>query len=178
MCVLLAKKSGVKIPDYDTLFACATANPDGFGFATAKKVYHSMDFDKFYRELSKVGQEEACIIHFRYATHGSICKRNCHPFVQGDIKFGHNGVLNIRPVGDMTDSETAFKYILMPVIKKYGLHSKELEKEVNEIIGHSKFAFLRGNEILSFGQFTDIDGVLYSNLRWRSYMNFNYRFAV
>lgn len=47
-------------------------------------------------------------MHFRFATHGSVRNRNCHPFRDGDLFFAHNGVLPYPSVGDRTDSEFAF----------------------------------------------------------------------
>lgn len=169
MCVLIYKPKGVEIPSKKILRACFEANPHGAGFATPTSIHHSMNFKTIYKGLKCVPKEEHCIIHFRLATHGSIRLRNCHPFKIDSICFAHNGVLSIPVKNDMTDSETAFKW-LYPTIKKYGLESKELDNKVKQIIGYSKFAFLCGDKIKLYGDFRQIDGVYYSNLRWRNYL--------
>ena len=153
MCVLIYKPKGVEMPSKKVLKACFEANPHGAGFATPTSIHHSMNFETIYKGLKCVSKEEHCIIHFRLATHGSIRLRNCHPFKIDDICFAHNGVLSIPIKNDMTDSETAFKW-LYPTIKKYGL----------------KFAFLCGDEIKMYGDFRQLNGIYYSNLRWRNYL--------
>lgn len=106
------------------------------------------------------------VIHFRYATHGSVRRANCHPFRDGaaGVSFAHNGVLPVIPRGDKTDSETAFRRLLSPVIRLHGLGSPDLAAAVDEIIGGSRFAFLSDDaRILTFGQFCGSGGCLYSN---------------
>lgn len=165
MCVIIIKPCGAKMPDERELNRAYMCNPDGCGFVSEKHFYKGLSFQAFKKKLSEVGEDEACIMHFRLATNGSIRRANCHPFKRGDVYFAHNGVLSIRPAGDKTDSQTAFDDILYPIIEEYGLDSKELKTAVNGIIGHSKFAFLQNGQITTFGEFIRHDGRLYSNLR-------------
>lgn len=146
------------------------ANPHGMGFASKSVSYRGMSFEKFYNRLQFVPKDENIIIHFRYATHGSVCAQNCHPFKRGGIWFAHNGILDVKPREDMTDSETAFRDILYPVAKEYGIYSDELKYTVCDILGWSKFAFLdeRGNVAL-FGDFQEYHGMLCSNLNFVRY---------
>lgn len=169
MCVLIYKPAGVTMPAKRILKACFDANPHGAGFATPDCVHHSMRFESIYKGLKSVPKEMPCIIHFRLATHGSIRLRNCHPFKIEQTYFAHNGVLSLPTKNDMTDSETAFR-MLYPAIKRGGLYSQELDRNVRQIIGTSKFAFMCGKDVRLFGDFKKIDGVYYSNLRWRKYL--------
>lgn len=166
MCIIIAKPRGAKMPPFDIIQNCARRNPDGFGFATVEGVFKSMNFNTFYKHLQQVPEDSALIIHFRYATHGSLKRANCHPFrdPKSGVSFAHNGVLNIIPYKDMTDSETAFRGLYVPVLRKYGLDSDELKKEVAGTIGGSRFAFL-GPEgrIRLFGQFYEYQDCWYSN---------------
>lgn len=157
------------MPDYYTLKACYESNSHGCGFASETMHYKSMDFFKFYKQLCKVPKSENCIIHLRYATHGSKKVANCHPFYNKatDTWFAHNGILDITPVGDKTDSETAFIKLFVPAIKRYGFDSEELSDKVFDIIGSSKFAFLHEGKVRLYGDFKKIDGVYYSNLHWQ-----------
>lgn len=152
-------------------------NHDGVGFVTPTKVYHTMDFEDFYEKVKEVPKGEPCIIHFRWATHGSVKLKNTHPFYdkETDVYFAHNGILNIKPKGDMTDSETAFRKYLVPAIKEGGFNGIELKCAVHLILGSSKFAFMHGGDIKMFGHFFEYNGCYYSNLRhlntpyyWRS----------
>lgn len=158
------------MPKREILDACAMANPDGFGFASEMDYYKTMSYGRFLDRLEMVRTDEACIIHFRLATHGSKRRGNCHPFKVGDLYFAHNGVLPITPDFDKTDSETAFRRYLAKPAAAYGLDSWQLNRAVDAIIGPSKFAFFRDGEIATFGSFVTIDSVRYSNTRWQRYM--------
>ena len=168
MCVICVKSAGHALPTKALLRAMYNHNQDGCGFVSKSLSYHSMDFEDFYSVLQKVPKKEACIIHFRWATHGSVNISNCHPFHDDDtgVWFAHNGVLPIRPKKDMTDSETAFRNVLIPVIKRYGYMSDKLSATACRIIGGSRFAFMKDGRVRLFGQFYKYGGCLYSNLRF------------
>ena len=170
MCIIIVKPSGVDMPTIQTLESCLLRNNHGFGFSVPnKKPFKTMSFSTFVDKLYQIDIETPCIIHFRYATHGSINQKNCHPFKVDDIAFAHNGVLNVENINDMTDSETAFKYILMPSIKTFGLKSKQFKNTIQSIISTSKFAFLTDDgEIKTYGHFIDDGGLLYSNNSYKS----------
>lgn len=170
MCVLLYKPKGVKIPPYNILKACALANPHGNGFASERDDFRSLDFEKFYDRVQSVDTNEACILHFRLATHGSVRPSNCHPFKKGDIYFAHNGILDITPYKDKTDSETAFIKYVYPVAEKYGIDSDETAYAVSQIIGSSRFALMQGDKVRLFGDFIEIGGIYFSNVRFRYYL--------
>ena len=173
MCVIIVKPEGVKLPSTSILNAAHAANPHGCGFVTPDGIYKTLDFDAFKRRLASVSEDDPCIIHFRYATHGSVKTANCHPFKKGDVCFAHNGVLNIKPIGDTTDSETAFKTVIYPAIAKYGLFSKATEDVVLNLIGHSKFAIMQGSSIRLFGDFRKLrDNCYYSNFNFLSWLKF------
>lgn len=166
MCVLIVKPSGVKMPSEEILKLANKANPHGCGFATKDRYFKTLNFNQFKYELSNISDDEDCIIHFRYATHGSIKQANCHPFKKNDVIFAHNGILSINPIGDKTDSETAFLQIIYPAIKQYGFGSTEADDAVYSVIGSSRFALMQGDDIRMYGDFTKFRGVYYSNLRF------------
>lgn len=183
MCVLIFKKAGVKMPNDMVLDSCRRANPHGFGFCTPTKYFRSLYYSEFKRELDMVSEKEPCIIHFRLATEGSIKTSNCHPFKSGEgsdrVFFAHNGCLPFHPDSDITDSQYAFENILMPQIEKHGLRSKQLKDAVDRIIGGSKFAFMQGNKVSLFGDFTEYDGCYFSNMRFMYYMKtYHHRLAM
>lgn len=154
------------MPPIERLRQCAAMNPHGFGFATAERVYKTMNLQDLVNELGHVDNDEAAVIHFRCATHGSIRTANCHPFRddRSGVSFAHNGVLDIMPADDMTDSETAFRMVLVPVIWEHGLWSDEFVHAVGKIIGPSRFAFIDSDRhIRLFGNFIEQGGCYYSN---------------
>lgn len=167
MCVICYKPSGVEMPDQTRIKAMAAANPHGFGFVSSTgQYYRTTDFAAFAKRVAALSTDEAVIMHFRFATHGSIKASNCHPFRSGNVYFAHNGVLPFASINDKTDSEFAFRRFLMPQIRAFGLQSVELGDEVARIIGGSRFAFMQGNCVRLFGEWANLDGCKYSNLRW------------
>lgn len=168
MCVICVKPKGVRMPSNEIIRAMYKANHDGCGFCTPTKEYRGLSLNSFLSKIAEVSTDEPCIMHFRWATHGSVKRDNCHPFYDEISKtwFAHNGVLDILPVGDMTDSETAFRFILAPLIKSHGLHSTVLKEAVRDIIGASRFAFMQGEDVVMYGNFHSRFGCYYSNLNF------------
>ena len=166
MCVIIYKPKGIEMPGKEFLDKINRLNHDGYGFVSTKHNFKTMYYDKLLRHLKGVSVDEDCIIHFRLATHGRKCRANCHPFSEGGVYFAHNGILPIIPTAGRTDSETAFRRIVYPAIAHYGYHSGKVDDIINSIIGWSKFALMYKGEVRLFGEYTAIDGIYYSNLRW------------
>lgn len=166
MCCIIYKPKGVQMPSLDTLAKIKKLNHNGYGFVSTNHFHKGLDYRTFLRHLSEVGDDEDCIIHFRLATHGSICRANCHPFVENDVYFAHNGILPIQSVSDMTDSEIVFKTIIYPVVERYGYGAKEVGSLIHSLIGNSKFAMMYKGKVRLYGDYKELKGVYYSNLRW------------
>ena len=160
------------MPPKAILNRCATLNPHGFGFATKDRIYKTLSYDDFYRELKTIDRDETAILHFRYATHGSIKEANCHPFkdYETGVSFAHNGVLSIETTNDMTDSETAFRTRIVPAIRRHGFNSRQFDDENYSVIGSSRFAYVdnEGNYRL-FGTFFKHGECWYSNRNFLPY---------
>lgn len=168
MCCIIYKPKGTEMPSLGILNKIMRCNHDGYGFVSTRHHFKSLDYHKFLGHLANVGKDEECLIHMRLATHGSVCKYNCHPFRAGNIWFMHNGILNIEPIEDRTDSETSFLQKIYPVIQKYGFNSMEAEKTINSVIGCSRFAFMHNGKVSLYGSYQKLNGVYYSNMRWAS----------
>lgn len=175
MCIVIAKPLGQKWPKREYIKESANNNPDGFAMSWAYKGklcrYTTMKKDEFlrmYESLSSRLDENktAMLIHARIKTHGSVSQKNCHCWVEGNISFAHNGILSIKNRDDMTDSETFFRDIFLPVYKGGGWTAAE--RAINAVIGSSKFAFLdnKGN-IRWYGHSEKVDGCLYSNTSYK-----------
>lgn len=181
MCVICFVPKGHDLPSRSDLFAMHCANPHGMGFASKSLSYKGMDFNTFYNRLQYVPKDEDIIIHFRFATHGSINAANCHPFKRGRVWFAHNGILDIEPDGDKTDSQTAFDDIIYPAIRRYGIDSIEVRNIIYDIIGYSKFAFIGDDgRARLFGRYEKFKGCLCSNLNFIHRLRYTprYSFAV
>lgn len=148
------------------LYQAYRRNHNGCGFVSDGHFYKGLNFQTFYQKLQRVSVDEMCIIHFRLATHGSVCDENCHPFMYGDLAFAHNGILNIQPIGDTTDSETAFYNVIVPVFERYGYDSPHFARAINRIIGYSKFALLYKGKLRTYGKYYKYGKYLCSNLHF------------
>ena len=166
MCCIIYKPKGVPMPSRDILGKIKKLNHNGYGFVSTNHFYKGLDYRTFLRHLSEVVNDEDCIIHFRLATHGSICRANCHPFIRNDVYFAHNGVLPVCPMADMTDSEIVFRSKVYPAIEKFGYGSMQADWAIRQICGCSRFAMMYQGEVRLYGDYKILDGVYYSNLRW------------
>ena len=168
MCVICYIPAGVQTPPIEIINAMHRANPHGMGMCTPTDHYKGLSLAALVFHLKRRDISQPCLLHFRLATHGSIRRANCHPFHdnESDIWFMHNGILDIIPRGDMTDSETAFREILAPEIKAHGLCSDDLRYAVKHTIGTSRFAFLQGDRVKLFGEYQRWMGCWFSNLRF------------
>ena len=167
MCVIVYIPKNQTLDD-EIIRACHRANPDGMGMCSPSVSYRGMSIDTLLRSVHERPTDEPCLLHFRLATHGSIKRGNCHPFLDNSTNtwFMHNGILNIDPKGDMTDSETAFREILAPEIQTHGLRSDGLRYAVKQIIGSSRFAFMQGDDVMLWGKYEKWMGCWFSNLRF------------
>lgn len=166
MCCIIYKPKNVPMPSRGILGKIKRLNHNGYGFVSTNHFHKGLDYRTFLCHLSEVGDDEDCIIHFRLATHGSICRANCHPFSLDGIYFAHNGILPICTVGDMTDSETAFIAKIYPAILKYGYGSSQADWAIRQLCGYSRFAMMYKGEVRLYGDYRILDGIYYSNLRW------------
>lgn len=166
MCIIIVKPEGVQMPPLGIIERCALKNPDGFGVAVPGQVFRTLSFRRLEKFLSGISDDVPAVLHFRYATTGSVKVANCHPFRDDSlgVSFAHNGVLPIWTENDMTDSETLFRRTLAPAIAAYGFWSDGFEDAVLSNIGVSRFAFLSDDgQTRTFGQFFSHAGCLYSN---------------
>lgn len=171
MCIIIVKPANVSLPNVRLLLRSALHNPDGFGFATPEKVFKTTNVKQFFAELRNYATpEKPCIMHFRYATHGSVKDDNCHPFYddESNVAFFHNGVLPYPSINDKTDSEYCFKNEILPLLR---VASNDIENadfliSTTELAKGSRFAMLQNEKIVTIGNYyKHFDKCLYSNMR-------------
>lgn len=171
MCIICAKAKGVKRPTDKQIDNMMAANPHGFGLATFENgqivVRKTMDAKQYKEWATAVPKDVPAIYHMRIATHGSISEKNCHPFLSdnGQWAFAHNGILSIKNEGDMTDSETFFRRLAMPLLDAgYLPGSDEFDKMVECVIETSKFAFMDNfGRITLYGKWLKSGKLYFSN---------------
>lgn len=143
---------------------CLTNNPDGFfllGFKrgcaddTPEFIIRTLIRKEVVATWEKIPNDYIVLLHARIKTHGSISKKNVHGWNGCGWYFCHNGVLSIKNKGDLTDSETFFRYLFLPAFGKTDIEetNEGIDEMVNSVIGLSKFVFWKNGKILFYGNF-------------------------
>lgn len=110
MCVIAMLPKHIAL-SHKILKNCYERNPDGFGIMAVidgkMEVAKSMgNFNDFLTEFRQFPQNVQRAVHFRWATHGTLEEKNCHPFpVTPDLYMMHNGVISTCEV-DTSFSDT------------------------------------------------------------------------
>ena len=188
MCIIVAKPKGVSMSERETLRTCFTNNYNGAGimWVQERQVHIRkgfMDWDSFNVFLEKLSTQidlknTGVVCHFRIKTHGKTSPQNCHGFcisnrvkdlklleLTTDIGVMHNGIIPIKPIHNLSDTQT---YILKRLYNIKKAHPRFLESKriMSQIEGEisSKMAFLTSDgSIYTVGEFIEQEGVLYSN---------------
>ena len=170
---------GVMIP-FEHVRNAAERNPDGCGYAFvhdgATQVRRFLDWQRMwghYVDDWRDNPGSVFLMHFRWATHGSVALRNCHPFplAMGGALI-HNGVLGIEGLNKDT-SDT--KFLTKNIVDKLpqGWADQPWWRQVlTKYIGpNNKVAMLfdDGRYLIlneKFGAWKD--GIWYSNSSWEA----------
>ena len=185
MCVAIYKPENVQTPSLDTLKKCWEANPDGAGFALltggdkyAIEIHKGyMTWKQFKAAFEKYRLADFAgdmLLHFRIATHGGISPGNTHPFsltkdvkllkhtnVRTNYALIHNGILPIKPKGDISDT-MEFCRRMAPLYQNIPSAFNLIEG----MTGNNKIAVMTRERVHLFGQWECVKGVYFSNLLW------------
>lgn len=185
MCIIIAKKSGIPMPKEEIISNCWQANSDGAGFMYLKnkrvrieKGFMKLKALKKALKFHNFGLKDTVILHFRWATHGSVTPANTHPFpASNDIKklrntitttdtgIAHNGILTYDDdfKNDLSDTMTFIRDIFSDKLILDSLENPAIKNLIEPIVKSSKFALLSATGIQLIGKFIDDNGLLYSN---------------
>jgi len=103
------------------------------------------------------------------ATHGSESIANCHPFPIAGGKYAviHNGIINILPTGDNSDTAEFCAKVLCPIARKMRLDSPSVRFLVESTVGSgNKLCVMDGNGAVTiFNEASGhwLNGVWFSN---------------
>lgn len=138
MCFLLYKPADATIkPEWiDNAYE---SNKDGFGISykldgklfIQKGLY---TLEQCHEACKAIPANASALVHFRWATHGSVCEANCHPFVIGQATCAHNGVIMGYGNGDMTDSEHFMRIHKIDTITNDDIAKIELSLGTNKMV--------------------------------------------
>jgi len=191
MCVIACSPRGVSFPNENTIRKMWYANDDGAGFCyemdgrvhIEKGFMNIEDYIRAVDALKEIaGENIPVIFHFRIGTAGGNIAQNTHPFpisnnygklkelsYIGDLAVAHNGCIPIDNDNGVSDTMTYIKnYMsLYRKLDKHFYQNKVFQKAIEEQT-KSKLAFLDEKGIITtIGNFTEIDGILYSNTYWQ-----------
>lgn len=155
MCIAIASKKNTRIPK-KYLAEGFKNNPHGAGYIYVEKGVVKIEkgffsFRSFWKSF-RPHQEKACVVHFRWATHGEKNKENCHPFsvIENTLAFVHNGQIHAMPKHDTFSDTHQFNEIVLKSVV-YDRHDiinqKGFQFLMEEAIGAgSKLVFLNKSE--------------------------------
>ena len=197
MCIIVAKKKGVKMPSKNILETCFNNNSDGAGLMYVQngqviidKGY--MDFKSFYKRIQKLERRlgdltnKSIVMHFRIGTQGANDKATTHPFpiskdigqlkatyVKTDVGMVHNGIISrFNYDKSISDTQLFIKDFVSVIknLKKDFYTDNSVMQLLKGEIGSSKLCFLDKNENIYYigEKFVD-NGVVYSNTTYKSY---------
>lgn len=199
MCLAIYKPKGKQIAK-QYLQNGYDGNSDGCGFAFVRNGNLCVEkgfktFDAFLAAFLPIQRKHACIVHFRFATHGSkTSDENTHPIIfgkHGQYALIHNGMLNIATEGNKSDTVMYAERVLAPALERFEFSHPALKYLVETSIGHgNKFVVMRCDgkvNIFNEGQGHWHKGIWYSNngykeraIRWtgcQTGLDFGERYA-
>lgn len=159
----------------DVCDRAARSNPDGWGVAWvhAGKLHVVREMNSIKRFKKRV--RRACrsggpvLVHFRFATHGSVCMENTHPFViESNTVVAHNGILwgyGADLKSDKSDTADFVETVLKrhPALVQSPAGNEMLSKAIGQ---GNKLAFLsvaRGLTLINEAAGIWDGGIWYSN---------------
>lgn len=198
MCIIVAKPNGIAMPNMDTLEECWYANPHGAGIMYAHHnqveiIKGLMTWDAFRSELKSLSnrfdlEQLALVMHFRISTQAGVNPENTHPFPistkpekltaqRTSSRIGgvaHNGIIPCCIVDDKGEKYSDTFYFVKDYMARYIHVPKQLKskpmQEYLESVAKSKLAILLPNsELITLGEFTEENGILYSNDSYRPF---------
>lgn len=123
--------------------------------------------------MGKIPNDYIVLLHARIKTHGSISEKM---FTGGTVMIG---ILPQRRSfhknkGDLTDSETFFRYLFLPAFGETDIEetNEGIDDMVNSVIGSSKFVFGK-RKMLFYGNFERPDKNKFAYFSNNSYQKKN-----
>lgn len=164
MCLIMFSRNVNRIQD-DWYKNSKTSNKDGLGVMfpengrlIVKKALSDKDQDILFEEVKhRVKPGTPVATHQRFGTSGAKDTTNVHPFKLLSIDEGdsidlymmHNGIIDIKEIGNLCDTATYAEYVLRPMLKKdnnlWRTHAFKVLMDLG--IGSSKLLFMdnKGN---------------------------------
>lgn len=180
MCIIVYKPEEEVMPEEKVLRTCFRNNPDGSGFMyrnndhiVIKKGF--MKFDDFYSALTKIPDvvNKDVVMHFRIATHGTVCPENTHPFpvtrninslrkLDARVRYAiaHNGIISGY---DATKNKHNLSDTMMFVkTLEHAMNDTNAVKETLRVT-YGRFILLTPTSTILSGEWVFNNGIMFSN---------------
>jgi hypothetical protein len=149
--------------------ACCKHNPDGFFVSRVNRGQNlrTLDINAAIDFFEESHPNDLIVLHARIKSVGPVNADNIHGWQSHGVQFCHNGTLSIKARGTLTDSETFFRDIFLPIYQATNRRlTKPVISAINAIIGTSRFLIIRKKAVHRFGNFTKKGGCYFSNMFW------------
>jgi len=197
MCIIIYKPRGVDLPIEKYLYNSFSNNADGCGFmypesngVRIKRGY--MDYDSFKNAIYQIPnvKDIDVVIHFRWATHGSVVPKNTQPFPvttsYSEIKkvdtfsefgFTHNGVMGwLQGTPEDMTHDISDSIIFGRLIAELREIDIKLVYKLLKTFGRGqRYALMNAYETRLYGDFHEHEGCFYSQKSY-SYESHKYKF--
>jgi hypothetical protein len=192
MCLIAVKKCGANLPKDEHLLEAEIRNKDGIGVAFWKPGTSEVVIKKDFKDSLElivwlkcnIHQEDACIIHFRFATHGLIDMGNRHPFpitkntellrktsLVCQSAMAHNGTIDGYEHKKFSDTQKFVLDILSDETVKNNLENDAVRKLLSGFLGGDRMSILKNDgTIYLFGNWITEGDIVYSNSGYKPYI--------
>lgn len=167
MCVIAVGKK--KNFQADWFEACCAKNPDGFFVLRVEtgQSIRTMKVDEARKFFSDTNKNYTVVLHARVKSVGEVTLSNVHGWKRAGVVFCHNGTLNVKARDKLTDSQTFFEDVFIPIFKANKRRfNTTVVRAINACIGSSRFCFVNGKDIRLYGEFKKKGNCFFSNLFW------------
>ena len=190
------------MPSMKILKNCWEQNSDGFGLAYHGKrmpavaiIKGAMKFKHAVQLIESIPEptQKNVLMHFRWASHGSVCPGNCHPFplsseiadltatkIRSSMAIAHNGVItgtgalasytrtNFDKQKDTTTLSDTQEFIRKTLadMPYYYLYNKGVRALLRSHVS-SKLTLLTRHGFILLGDYIEDGGIYYSNSDYR-----------
>lgn len=181
MCVIIYKPKDKTIPKTD-LEKAFEKNDDGFGIVWKdnennlhmKKGLFSKE--QCIQEIESLNKFEL-VVHFRKVSRGDKTDENCHPFYVGnDTWMFHNGTITAIKVPDKDPKSDTILFAEM--IRRNNLNifnesgvNEDIKLLFDRFVSTDRLLFINKNNVVKIGNWTEIDGISFSNRSFIPYIN-------
>ena len=180
MCVAAYIPAGATIAE-NILRGVYKRNDDGIGLAWSDgsklEIWRTMsDIDRIVKMIDEM-RDLPRLVHFRYATHGTVTLDNVHPFWLDSRRravIAHNGVITIPQKSNESDTRSFVDNVLSQ-LKDGWWNNTTTVAQIEKLVNGSRIVIMeddgRAHYLNKHSGETTADGVWFSNSQWKEFLD-------